>query len=239
MSSAAGPGFMHKNRAIILDFLWPTLVLGLIILIHVLYDPDLFVSGLFYRPDEGWYLAQANPWYFLYHYGMVPAFVLASGGLIVFLGGFFLRPLRPLRRAGIFLVLFLIIGPGLIVNVLLKDHWGRPRPADIVTFGGPQAYQPFWERGVAGQGKSFPSGHASVGFFILAPFFLLRKRSPRWALFWLILGLAYGVLMGLGRIIQGGHFASDVLASGVIIYLTGLLLFYLLRLSPITERAAS
>jgi len=36
--------------------------------------------------------------------------------------------------------------------------------------------------------------------------------------------------MGLGRMIQGGHFASDVIWAGGLIYLIGLILYYLLGL---------
>src|SRR5665213_2771708 len=35
-------------------------------------------------------------------------------------------------RAIVFLIATLALGPGLFVNVLLKDHWGRPRPAPVI-----------------------------------------------------------------------------------------------------------
>jgi len=43
-------------------------------------------------------------------------------------------------------------------------------------------------------------------------------------------GLLYGALMGLARMIQGGHFLTDVIWSGILVYLTGLSLYYLFRL---------
>ena len=39
-------------------------------------------------------------------------------------------------RAAVFLVVTLVLAPGLMVNVALKDHWGRPRPIDVTQFGG-------------------------------------------------------------------------------------------------------
>ena len=42
-------------------------------------------------------------------------------------------------RAAVFLVLSLLLGPGLLVNVILKDNWGRPRPGSVVEFGGTQS----------------------------------------------------------------------------------------------------
>jgi lipid A 4'-phosphatase len=41
-------------------------------------------------------------------------------------------PLRLRTGQWLFLVLCLSVGPGLVVNVLLKDQWGRARPVQIV-----------------------------------------------------------------------------------------------------------
>jgi membrane-associated PAP2 superfamily phosphatase len=43
-------------------------------------------------------------------------------------------------------------------------------------------------------------------------------------------GLVYGCIMGMARIIQGGHFLSDVLWSAGFVYLTALVLADLLQL---------
>lgn len=87
-----------------------------------------------------------------------------------------------------------------------------------------------WEKGIAGSGKSFPSGHASMGFYMFSPYFVLRRSSRPGSIGFLVLGLGYGALMGLARMIQGGHFASDVVWAGGFIYLSGLLLSVLLGL---------
>ena len=42
----------------------------------------------------------------------------------------------------------------------------------------------------------------------------------------LLLGLGYGGLMGLGRMIQGAHFFSDVVWAGGFVYLTALSFYY-------------
>ena len=46
----------------------------------------------------------------------------------------------------------------------------------------------------------------------------------------LLAGACYGALMGVARMAQGGHFPSDVLWAGGVVYLVGLSLYYLLRL---------
>jgi lipid A 4'-phosphatase len=191
---------------------------------------DLAIQALFYSPGAGWALGDREPWAFLYHFGNLPAFALAAMGVIAFVLSFFADRFRPDRTAALFVVALLALGPGLIVNTVFKDHWGRPRPADIVQFGGTETYRSFWHPGLPERGRSFPSGHAAVGFFLMAPFFVLRRRAPGWARRALAAGILYGSLMGLGRMIQGGHFLTDVIWSGCMVYFTGLFLYYLFRL---------
>jgi membrane-associated PAP2 superfamily phosphatase len=131
----------------------------------------------------------------------------------------------------LFLAALLALGPGLAVNGVLKPYWSRPRPKEIKAFGGTQEYISVWQRGPLGVGKSFPSGHASMGFYLMAPAFVLYRRRPRWALAFLLLGLAGGAVIGLGRVAQGQHFPSDVLWAGGLVYLSGVLLRYLFHLA--------
>ena len=37
------------------------------------------------------------------------------------------------------------IGVGLFTHILLKDHWGRPRPKQVTQFGGTQEFHPFYK----------------------------------------------------------------------------------------------
>jgi lipid A 4'-phosphatase len=217
-----------KKRAF-LDFFVPICILFLFTLPFWVTDADIAFSGLFYSQGKGWHYGDANPWRFLYDYGNLPALALAGCGLLVFCLGFVLPGITARRRIGLFLVLFLLLGPGLLINTLFKDHWGRPRPVDIREFGGANTFLPAWVKGRAGDGKSFPSGHSSVGFFLFAPFFFLRGKTKKWAFIFLVLGTLYGLLLGLGRIIQGGHFLSDVLWAGGFTYLAGLILSYIFR----------
>lgn len=211
------------------DFVVPVGVLLVMTVLLALTDADLRLAKLFYSLEKGWLWKDAQPWDFLYRYGTIPPIALSISGLVMAVYSFLSRKVIHWRKAGIFLALLMIIGPGLVVNTVFKDHWGRPRPAEVEMFGGKEKYLPVWERGIAGQDKSFPCGHASVGFFIFAPLFFLRKTSPKWAWIFLWIGTIYGVVMGIGRMVQGGHFATDVLWAGGMVYLTGLILSHLLR----------
>lgn len=218
------------RKGILADFLIPLLAATAATGAIDLAGADLAVQALFYSQGEGWAMGDREPWAFLYHFGNLPAFALGAMGAIAFVLSFFSGRYRPDRTAALFVVVLLALGPGLIVNTVLKDHWGRPRPADIVQFGGAETYRSFWNPGSPERGRSFPSGHAAVGFFLMAPFFVLRRKAPGWARRALAAGILYGLAMGLGRMIQGGHFLTDVIWSGFMVYFTGLFLYYLFRL---------
>jgi membrane-associated PAP2 superfamily phosphatase len=221
---------MKPRHLIILDWTIPVVLLIGLSLPFWTGDLDLRVAGRFYTPGQGWPHGSDQPWSFLYHYGVVPAWVLALSALGVFLASLGRARMRSHRRGAIFLVLVMAIGPGVVVNDIYKENWGRPRPKDLTVFGGQRDYVEPLVKGPREHGESFASGHAATGFYLLTPYFLLRRRSPRRAAGVLALGLVYGSLMGLARIIQGAHFLSDVLWALGFVYLTGLALFYLLRL---------
>jgi lipid A 4'-phosphatase len=59
------------------------------------------------------------------------------------------------------------------------------------------------------------SGHAAMGFFPMALAWVCRRQRRLWT----AAGLTIGGLVGLGRILQGGHFLSDVLMSAAVVWL--------------------
>lgn len=184
---------------------------------------DLMASGLFWRAGDGFFLADPlQPM----HLGVRTFTMMLAGGLIgVFLVAILVSASWPLRKGLIYLLLVLMVGPGLLVNALFKDHWGRARPVQVQAFGGDKAFSPAWV--VAGQcasNCSFSCGDASVGFALLAPAFVLTSRRR----LWLAIGVAAGGLLGIMRMAQGGHFLSDVVFSFFIVYFAAWLLHRLL-----------
>lgn len=180
---------------------------------------DLWASGLFYRVGDGFFLAPPlNP--------IHKAVPLLSTAIVVTLCAAWLiaslvSAAQSLRKGLIYLLLVALLGPGLLVNTLFKDHWGRARPAQVENFGGHKAFSPAWVPGTQCQRNcAFACGDASVGFFFLAPAFILAKRRRAW----LAVGLAAGGLLGLMRLAQGGHFLSDVIFSFYIVYFSAWLL---------------
>jgi len=129
-----------------------------------------------------------------------------------------LAPLRTRRVGLLFVLAVLALGPGLIVNTLLKDHSGRARPITTAEFGGPHRFSaPFTIADQCPGNCSFVSGHAAFATMPVAGAFLAASRGRRRA--WLAGGFATGLLVGLGRIVSGAHYASDVLAAILIVYL--------------------
>ncbi len=189
--------------------------LGMVlVLLCTVTDTDVWLSARFYDPERGWYLRQAVPWRWLYDYGRYPAIVLAVGSFLVLLGGLWKTSLVRYRRGCAVVVLAVALGPGLVVNGVLKPYWGRPRPRHIESFGGTQAFRRWWQPGGAGAGRSFPSGHTAMGFVLVAAIALIPPSRSRVRCWGWVAALLYGSLMGWGRIVQGGHFLSDVVWAG-------------------------
>jgi lipid A 4'-phosphatase len=120
-------------------------------------------------------------------------------------------------RAALFLLLTLALGPGVLTNLILKDHWGRARPIDVTELGGTFRFTAWWDpRGDCPTNCSFVAGEPSGAFWTLAPAAL---APPQWRLLAYGGALAFGAAVGLLRIAGGGHFFSDVIFAGVFTFL--------------------
>lgn len=175
------------------------------------YDPENLVAP----PFSQWYLADRQPWRLLYEYGPVPAFLVVSAALFAFIRAIIQGHSRG-TRGGLVILLTALIANVLIVDFVCKGHVGRPRPREIVRFGGEHAFAEVGEVGPVVWNSSFPSGHAAAGFLLLAPAFLVSSVSAR--RLWLLTGVTSGVLVGVARMAQGAHFPTDILWSGVVVY---------------------
>lgn len=193
---------------------------------------DLAISNYFYHPET--HRFSHNVFFvFLYEYGPLPAILTASVASLIFLFSYCCLSLKKLREASLILCLTMVLGSGVVVHSLLKENWGRPRPKQIVQFGGTEAFLPFYkpnfhQLGVIG--KSFSCGHCSTGFYFFALAILGIRLKKRSLFYWgMSLSLFLGVALSLTRIAQGGHFFSDTLVSGLIMWYTALVLNWLIH----------
>lgn len=118
-----------------------------------------------------------------------------------------------------------LIGYGLIIQPL-KTFWGRVRFRDLDAL---YANFTLWylPNGFTGN-DSFPSGHAAMGFMLLPLIILFWNKRPVFKSLIVSLILMWGILVCLGRIVIGAHFATDVLIGGSIIiiaFIISLLIF--------------
>jgi membrane-associated phospholipid phosphatase len=172
----------------------------------------------------------------LYTLGPAPGILLGVAGVVGLLAGSISPAWAEVRKASLLYVLCFFVGVGMFVQ-LFKKGWGRPRPDSVVQFGGDRAYRPIWSPGPDKQ-TSFPSGHAATGFVLLAPMFVWWRRRPWRAIGALAVGLAVGGCVGLGRVMQGRHFPSDILWALGFVYLSGCCFYWLVGLHRDDETEA-
>ena len=179
---------------------------------------DLWFSRLLWDLNGGAFQKQDGWWSWLY-YGTRP--VVWGITIVVALLGVASR-LRAkallgitLRRA-VFVLLAFFITQALVVDLYLKDGWGRARPREILEFGGQAHFTPFFLVTDQCDGNcSFVSGHAAMAFSLFA-FSFLATGPWRGPLFWL--ALAIGAAASYMRVLQGAHFLSDVVFAGLVVY---------------------
>jgi len=205
---------MSSQRKIIRQLL--ATLAGLLLVSMIIYwsNGDRVLARMIFEPDGVWPGIDRFPWNLLYNWAALPAMLIAGAAGLILVGGFVFQALKKQRRAAVFLLLLLALAPGLLVNSLLKDHLGRARPREIVSCGGSYAYTEFWQPGTTGKNSSFPSGHAAIAFYPLGLWFVLRRRYPTAARAALLFGLGFGGAVSLARMLQGGHFLSDVIWAG-------------------------
>ena len=192
------------------------ILLSLIILsIFVFYSSiiDQYLANLTYNNVNQEFYGEVHLWCKMIYYS-IP---VITSILIIFYLFKFLKDWannNVVRKQAAIILLSLLLGPGLIVNTVFKDHWGRPRPYQVMRDGKvfSPVYEPHWGNSSS---NSFPCGHGSIGFFVGVPL-LARGRRKAGA----TLSLGFGTLVGLVRMLQGGHYLSDVVFCAIFVILS-------------------
>ena len=178
--------------------------------------PDLDLAGAQYFYHHGGFFGRNSFERFGRDFFRVTPFVVLAAYAALWLAkhlGVWLR-WAPSGRAVIFLIATMVIGPGLVVNLGLKDHWHRPRPIQTLDFNGASPFTPWYsDNGACKRNCSFVSGEAATGFWMVAPASVLPApwRAPA-----IIAAFAFGFGASLLRLAFGGHYLSDVLLGGLI-----------------------
>ncbi len=164
-----------------------------------------------------------------------------SASTLVALGGLALWLIwLPLGRAAqvparlwAWIVALYVLGPGLLVNALLKEYWGRARPAHVFA-GDAEFSRPFLISDQCESNCSFVSGEASAAAalaivvgVLLWPSLSARRRPLAVALLAMLAGTA-----GVMRVLTGRHFLSDVVFAWFLTIFVALGLWHLMRIGP-------
>jgi membrane-associated PAP2 superfamily phosphatase len=213
---ATGDWLPDRSPVLITDPIVQILVGILLVSVFFLAFPgvDLWFSGLFHDSATGFFpMSRLGAFTGLRAFGemLVWLTVLALlGSLLIKLALPGSRSLIP-PRAVLFLVSTLAVGPGLIVNVIFKNNWGRPRPVSVEAFGGEAPFVGVWQfSDYCSRNCSFVSGEASVAIWLLAVAIVLPLPWRRWAI---RAALVLVILLSFNRVAFGGHFLSDVLLA--------------------------
>lgn len=191
----------------------------LALLLPLIFFPkiDLTVTSWFYDPARKVFPARMDPFHEWVRLHM-PHFLFGFLAFVVavWAAGLWLKDaiFGVTSRVCAYLVATLAVGPGLVVNLILKDSWGRPRPSTIQEFGGPNYFVPALVMSdQCDRNCSFSSGHGALGFWPVAVALL---APPAWRHHAVLAAVLFGAMVGYVRIAQGGHFLSDVAFSAVI-----------------------
>lgn len=198
--------------------LWLALFATLLLFYLAWPELDLLVSAPFYRTGAGFWIDDL-PWVRVVHETVpwVGRLLLAGSAAVWLLARRHPKPcVKRLARPAATLLITLVLGLGLLVHGVLKDHWGRARPVQVTQFGGQARYTPPWQpTAECRRNCSFVSGHAGTGFALIA---IGALAAPRRRRRWRVAGWSAGLLLGALRIAQGGHFLSDVLFCGLLLW---------------------
>jgi len=189
---------------------------------------DLYVAGLFYKGASQFYLQSFDILSIFFRDIFLPFILIYI--LIVPVVGYFIKIDRlyfgyKFSLKEIFLIwVSQIICVLIFTNLILKNLWGRARPNDILELGGQENFSIWYKLSDACDTNcSFVSGDASVGFSVIILYFITKKNI------FIYFSIIFGFLLGLVRIMAGGHFLSDVFFAGIFMIILNILVFEIFK----------
>ena len=194
---------------------------------------DIATSRLFY--DGATFPIAANPLVNRLRTALIWA---EDGGFVLVVIAWFASRKGPIltlhRRDWAFQALVFLLGPGLIVNGVLKRQWGRARPFMTTDFGGKAQFSAAWDfADQCARNCSFVSGE-SAGATALAISLCMVLRANRnlmapWSYqMGVAVSLCLPVITLWQRMAAGRHYLSDVVLATLITCLLAAILHRLI-----------
>jgi lipid A 4'-phosphatase len=199
---------------------------SMIVLFILAPSIDIAVSGAFFRADDGFYLAN-NEFLTTFRFAMwrLMLVFLCVSMMLMLIGLLWRRDIFGIRtQLWVMITALFILGPGVLVNLVLKSVSGRARPADVTLFGGDANFTPAWlfsDQCVSN--CSFVSGEGSgAAALVISGVLVLLELRSRLGDFWLRIGTTALVLLGVmaaaQRVATGRHFLSDTVFAILLIF---------------------
>lgn len=213
-------------------------VVGGVFAIHPQFDLDL--AALFYNPATHRFAASGVWVEYVRDAASLLIALIVAPAVFAVIGKVVLPSRRMLiaGRAALFLIVTLVLGPGVLANGILKEHWARMRPEDVAQLGGHERFTAWWDpRGQCPDNCSFIAGEPSGAFWTLAPAAL---APPQWRVLAYGGTIAFGAAVGVLRMAGGAHFFTDIVFAGVLTFLvvwTAHGLIYRWRPTRLTDEA--
>ena len=250
-----------------LAWLGAAIAAGVMTLVFVFTPLDLIVASYFYDPvgPATWPVGSQMPWKFFNDEDDVLVIILAGIILTLLVAGLIKRRLRPLAVYAAFALVAVLVGPILVVNGIFKGMeigdfyigWARPRPRQIIDFGGDERFYHLWEPafmdGLRGTNSSFASGHVSIGAIFIVIFFMFNNvdliakvinktstaainsiKAVKYG--GLISSIVFSFMLSVGRISAGAHFASDCMYAVIFVWTATAAIYYWVFRIPRLER---
>jgi len=212
---------IQKNK------LFLSMVVSITLMIFVTAGPsiDIYLSGIFYYGNGQFLLQSFYVVTIIFRKVLLPIiiiyiFFLPILSLILPISKIYFGYHFKIREI-VFIWVSGFINLLIVVNLFFKNLWGRARPNDILELGGKENFSYWYEISTSCERNcSFVSGDASVGFSLICIYFLTKKIFFFWA------SLLIGSSIGIIRMMEGGHFFSDIVMAMILIFL---LYFYQIK----------
>lgn len=193
---------------------------------------DMKIASSFYGVDGFSYSKNPHDLLvsLLISYGNIPGHVLTVGAAGLWLFTFYRPSWQRVRTAALTITL---VGSCACVGILaIKQVYGRPRPREVVQFGGAEKFRPVYAPTWSVPNdhyKSFPSGHVGMAMvFVTLGLVGWKERWYLLATFGFLFGVPFALMLAYVRMAEGAHFLSDVLTALVGVWTLSALLVMVL-----------
>lgn len=207
---------------------------GIAVIFLIFPEIDIATSNLFFRPTNSFALANSAALNLARDFFKLLFALSFLFALLMLALSFIPKGTQAVARpVWLFILGAYLLGPGVLVNLVLKNNWGRARPAQIDIFGGQATFTPpLFIADQCPTNCSFVSGEtstiATLSILVCTLFWTKASRQTQ-----KIMVAAAIFLTGAAsyiRIAMGRHFLSDTLFSALFCAMIILALFQLMHI---------